>query len=506
MLCFSDDNARALAHSSMAQCKQLADSKDHAQNKQAIPYCDEVVKRYPRAGWGYYWRGHAYAGAGQLDEAIQDIESGLKYLDRSDPRYEKWYKDAAAYFYILRAQHTWYVVGDPAKAIPDYSRALELYPKAPVALYNRAYFHYLNNKCQEAIPDFGEYANLWAGEPNHSLALVMQGRCYLKLGNRAAALANVQQLIAAQPRLAAQYGGAAALDLYDAAQRRQQARQWFQQALDAEKAGKLPEAFQNYSRAREYPLFNAIYPGDWERWKHEDYNKEDLALLHEMAPALQRIYLEQPVKPALPEEARRFNVQAEAAVREQRYDDAIAAFEKVVNLAPWWPQAHFNLAVLSAEQKKYQEAVNWMKGYLQWAPNAPDARQAQDKIYEWEGVAAQGGITPASLAGAWACKLTPAGSNITITYWYNLAPTAGNQFEMNPYKMYVPMPRAFASMSTQVLSRETTGYLSLTLKARKVQGFNNFKGQQTPATGEVAEDGRTMTVDMGEAHYSCQRE
>lgn len=90
------------------------------------------------------------------------------------------------------------------------------------------------------------------------------------------------------------------------------------------------------------------------------------------------------VKPALPEEVRRYRVQAEFAAGQKRYDDAVRFYGEGVKLAPWWSQGHFNRALLLAERNRYRDAVIAMNKYLQLEPAAPDARAAQDKIYQWE--------------------------------------------------------------------------------------------------------------------------
>jgi predicted Zn-dependent protease len=95
-------------------------------------------------------------------------------------------------------------------------------------------------------------------------------------------------------------------------------------------------------------------------------------------------YLQMSPKPELPEEARRFKVQAEVAVRESRFGDAAALYAKALDVAPWWPGGRFNRAVLLGELKSYGPAVREMKRYLSLAPDAPDTRAARDKIYEWE--------------------------------------------------------------------------------------------------------------------------
>ena len=93
-------------------------------------------------------------------------------------------------------------------------------------------------------------------------------------------------------------------------------------------------------------------------------------------------------KPVMPEEARKFRVQAEFAVQEKRLDQAIELYGKALQIVPWWPEGHYQLALVLGEKKKYQEALREMQRYLLLAPEAVEARAAQDKIYQWESVAA----------------------------------------------------------------------------------------------------------------------
>lgn len=90
------------------------------------------------------------------------------------------------------------------------------------------------------------------------------------------------------------------------------------------------------------------------------------------------------VKPTLPQEARRFKVQAEAAVRDKRFDRAVKRYAQALTIVPWWPEGHFNRALILGEMRLFAEAIREMKRYLALMPNAADAQKAQDKIYEWE--------------------------------------------------------------------------------------------------------------------------
>jgi ankyrin repeat protein len=100
-------------------------------------------------------------------------------------------------------------------------------------------------------------------------------------------------------------------------------------------------------------------------------------------------YRESAVKPAFPEEARKYKAQAEFAFQQRKLENAAELYAKSLRAAPWWPDGHFNRAHILGELSRYEEAVREMKRYLLLAPDAPDAREAQDKIYQWEGVSEQ---------------------------------------------------------------------------------------------------------------------
>lgn len=92
-------------------------------------------------------------------------------------------------------------------------------------------------------------------------------------------------------------------------------------------------------------------------------------------------------KPVIPESARKFRVQAEFAVQEKRFEKAVELYRKALDIVPWWPEGHYNLALALGEIKKYRDAMHEMNRYLLLAPEAAEARMAQDKIYQWESVA-----------------------------------------------------------------------------------------------------------------------
>jgi len=91
------------------------------------------------------------------------------------------------------------------------------------------------------------------------------------------------------------------------------------------------------------------------------------------------------VKPQVSEEQRKYIVRANAMSKRKEYDKAIDMYKEALEIDPVaYPGAYFNMALLSAQMRRYNLAVSYMKQYLMLEPEAKDARSAQDKIYEWE--------------------------------------------------------------------------------------------------------------------------
>ena len=97
-----------------------------------------------------------------------------------------------------------------------------------------------------------------------------------------------------------------------------------------------------------------------------------------------RAYRASNPKPQLPEAARRFQVQAQGAVQDKDYLAAADLYGEAIGVAPWWPEGHFNRALVLAETGEIADAITEMRRYLELAPDASDARAAQDKSYDWE--------------------------------------------------------------------------------------------------------------------------
>ncbi|EKD40740.1 MAG: protein of unknown function DUF323 [uncultured bacterium] len=117
----------------------------------------------------------------------------------------------------------------------------------------------------------------------------------------------------------------------------------------------------------------------------EKYNDGELAVFKEKAAQ----YRASKIKPQVSEAQRKFIVQANAFTQKKDYVGAIDRYNKAIELDPVsYPEAYFNLALLSAQENRFKSAIGYMEKYLLLAPDAKDARSAQDKIYEWEAMVA----------------------------------------------------------------------------------------------------------------------
>jgi hypothetical protein len=89
-------------------------------------------------------------------------------------------------------------------------------------------------------------------------------------------------------------------------------------------------------------------------------------------------------KPPRPEALVRFQVQAEGAIRDKDFAGAEDYFAQGLHVAPWWPDGHYNRAVVLAETGDYAPATLEMQRYLLLVPEASNAREAQNMIYDWQ--------------------------------------------------------------------------------------------------------------------------
>jgi hypothetical protein len=92
--------------------------------------------------------------------------------------------------------------------------------------------------------------------------------------------------------------------------------------------------------------------------------------------------------PPIPEEARRHFVRGTALFKDAKSPDdfkqVTVEFQQAVRLAPWWPDARYNIALALEAAGDYASAIANIKLYLLFKLPDADARAAQDKIYAIE--------------------------------------------------------------------------------------------------------------------------
>lgn len=137
----------------------------------------------------------------------------------------------------------------------------------------------------------------------------------------------------------------------------------------AEQAGKLREALKHYVTA-----LQATPEGSP---TEQQLRETIITLARKLDPP-----------PAVPEEALRHLGRGQAAVEvaqgQQDYQRAIAEFEKATRLAPWLPNAYYNLGVVQEKAGKLGDAIRSFHLYVLAAPSAADAQEVRTRIFGLE--------------------------------------------------------------------------------------------------------------------------
>lgn len=95
-----------------------------------------------------------------------------------------------------------------------------------------------------------------------------------------------------------------------------------------------------------------------------------------------------PERPVVGEEVRRLLIKAKVALDAKDYAAAIDLYFQAYREAPWFAQLYYDRALLIGERARkaaeFDLAIREMRRFLLLAKGAPETRDAQDKIYEWE--------------------------------------------------------------------------------------------------------------------------
>lgn len=137
-----------------------------------------------------------------------------------------------------------------------------------------------------------------------------------------------------------------------------------EKAKQSDAAGKYAESLPEYAQALNYAA-----------------NEQEASTLR---TAMFTASSKMPTPPEIPDEARRRVVRGELMLKDGQLDRALVEFNEALRMAPYVPKLYYNTALICGQLKQYDEAIRHMRLYLLAAPEAPDARAAQDEITKWE--------------------------------------------------------------------------------------------------------------------------
>lgn len=319
--------------------------------------------------WGFYYsRAVILEKQGLFDRAIPDYSI---FIDKADKKTSDYYLGywgrGKCYYYTKRFN----------EAAADFTQSIR-FKADDIYLYTwRGAAYYDDKKFAEAAKDYEAYLQKY---PNSYRELFYLGTCYVKTDRKDKAMEAYNKMAENDPSIRIYFKDGRQLDLFDLDYRKGKVKQALEEAnLNMEEAKgsgsasmrdiKLTAAFENLETA-------------WGFGSSMD--KENAALLDTINKKFHYLYPLLKTKPTVPEFVRKFTVQAGSFVEEKNYQRAIELYQQALTVSPYYPLAHFNLAMLYATTKDFKKAITQMNSYIRLAPDAPDIRAAQDKIYEWE--------------------------------------------------------------------------------------------------------------------------
>ena len=308
--------------------------------------------------WGT--RAGYYDQLGRYSEALADSEKALSLEDL--PIYH--FTRAKSLFHLGRYTEA----GIEAEKIlnikdPGQARTAWLIRAASLAY---------SKQPEKAVAAFDGYVAKYHEAPE-AFFLFPEGVARTQAGQLDRARQIAAQLRNSDAILNYRYDADHALQMFDLEARRTGAAEAAAAAEKEKVAGHLTESFQALDRA--WALMPAVTP-------------EDAAFSARIDGQILALYPQMPEKPVLPEEARQFFVMAKASVRDATgpaaYQKALGYYYTLLAIAPWYPPAYYNAALMCAGSGDYALAIRYMKTYLQLEPNTEDTRKLTDQIYEWE--------------------------------------------------------------------------------------------------------------------------
>ncbi len=218
-------------------------SEQHENNLLSL---SSVIEKNPEDPSAYNMRGTAHGDARNYAKAIADFTKAVEI----DPSYFQAFANRALIYVRLKQFD---------KALADFDHALTLSTEYPIAYFGRGMLYRIQNKQALALADFNKTLKF---APDHAGAYFNRGEIYLARGENQLALADFNSAIDLEPNSSAPYYGRglsriatgnykeAYDDFYVAARRKKGFYQaWTYRGLAAEKQDAPEEAERAYQRA-----------------------------------------------------------------------------------------------------------------------------------------------------------------------------------------------------------------------------------------------------------------
>jgi tetratricopeptide (TPR) repeat protein len=230
---------------------------------------------------------------------------------------------------------------------------------------------------KEAVTDFESYLS---SNPDDVKAILLQGKAFLKNGQPEEANINADKLLKLDPSKEILFSDNRKLDIYNLDLRREKAKQLLKDAdiLISERASSPSKTLANIKLTDAFKYLDTAWlcsPG---------LTKEDRNLKDTIREKLFVVYPLMKMKPEISEQVRRYVVQATSATQEKKYDNAVTLWTTTLNISPYLPIAYFNRALLYEMKGLFRYSISDLEKYVKLMPDASDARNSKDKIYELE--------------------------------------------------------------------------------------------------------------------------
>jgi tetratricopeptide (TPR) repeat protein len=340
---------------------------------EAIGDISQAINLSPNTTSLYEVRAECYKAKGSYDLAVTDYAFVISKTGKQDLHlYKLYYKKGQMLYNVNRYE----------EAISDFNQAIKLANNDPqtVGVYYdwRGTCYFKLNRFSDAIKDFETYLN---PRRDDLQALFFQGLAYMKSDDSAHARTNALRMVELDPGKELYFSGDHLLDIYDTDMRRKMVKQSVDDAhaLMEEEKTITSKALGNIKLADAFAKLNTA-------WLYSsDIDQQDKDMRRTIQKDMIDVHSRLKDKPEIPEVARKYMVQATSATGEKKYSDAIFLWNKVLAIAPYYPIAYFNKALLYEQSGDFRSSIDNMNKYLELYPDAKDARGAKDKIYEWEG-------------------------------------------------------------------------------------------------------------------------